>query len=67
LLVFDGKGGSHGNAEGPMSLRKGMNRFLSDVDVTFRRDHESFRPRINKAGSRKDREQKASGEYFYLE
>ena len=67
LLVFDGKGGTHGNAEGPMSLRNGMNRFLSDVDVTFRRDHESFRPRINKPGSRKDREQKASGEYFYLE
>jgi len=67
LLVFDGEGGSHGNAVGPMSLRKGMNRFLEDVDVTFRRDHESHRPRINKRGSRKDREQKASGEYFYLE
>ncbi len=67
LLVFDGVGGSHGNAQGPMSLRKGMNRFLEDVDVTFRRDHESHRPRINKRGSRKDREQKASGEYFYVE
>ncbi|MEK9909573.1 MAG: ribosome biogenesis/translation initiation ATPase RLI [Candidatus Thalassarchaeaceae archaeon] len=67
LLVFDGKGGSYGNAQGPMSLRNGMNSFLSDVDVTFRRDHESFRPRINKPGSRKDREQKVSGEYFYLE
>lgn len=67
LLVFDGEGGSHGNAVGPMSLRKGMNRFLEDVDVTFRRDHESHRPRINKSGSRKDREQKASGEYFYIE
>ncbi|MDP6148997.1 MAG: ribosome biogenesis/translation initiation ATPase RLI [Candidatus Thalassarchaeaceae archaeon] len=67
LLVFDGEGGSHGNAVGPMSLRKGMNRFLEDVDVTFRRDHESHRPRINKSGSRKDREQKISGEYFYVE
>ena len=67
LLVFDGEGGKHGNAQGPMSLRKGMNRFLADVDVTFRRDHESHRPRINKPNSRKDREQKASGEYFYLE
>ena len=67
LLVFNGLGGSHGNAEGPMSARKGMNKFLEDVEVTFRRDHESHRPRINKPGSRKDREQKASGEYFYLE
>ena len=67
LLVFDGEGGKHGNAQGPLSLRKGMNRFLADVDVTFRRDHESHRPRINKPNSRKDREQKASGEYFYAE
>jgi len=67
LLVFDGEGGKHGNALGPLSLRKGMNRFLADVDVTFRRDHESHRPRINKPNSRKDREQKASGEYFYVE
>ena len=36
--------------------RKGMNLFLSDADVTFRRDIESHRPRINKPSSRKDRE-----------
>ena len=65
LLVFDGEGGKHGNAQGPLSLRKGMNRFLADVDVTFRRDHDSKRPRINKEGSQKDRSQKASGEYYY--
>jgi len=44
-----------------------MNRFLSDVDITFRRDHDSHRPRINKPESVKDREQKAKGEYFYAE
>jgi len=52
---------------GPLSLRKGMNKFLKDVNITFRRDHESHRPRINKPDSRKDREQKIAGEYFYLE
>ena len=67
LLVFEGEGGSNGDAVGPLSLRKGMNRFLSDVDVTFRRDHDSHRPRINKPGSVKDREQKANGEYFYAD
>jgi ATP-binding cassette subfamily E protein 1 len=66
-LVFDGEGGKKGNAVGPLDLRKGMNKFLSDVDVTFRRDHDSHRPRINKPGSRKDREQKIEGEYFYVE
>ena len=65
VLVFQGEGGDNGKAIGPLSLRKGMNLFLSDADVTFRRDIESHRPRINKPSSRKDREQKSSGEYFY--
>ena len=67
LLVFEGRGGENGHAHGPMGLRPGMNQFLEQVDVTFRRDHESYRPRINKAGSRKDREQKTKGEYFYID
>ena len=65
LLVFEGEGGEEGRAVGPLPLRTGMNRFLEQVQITFRRDHDSHRPRINKVDSRKDREQKASGEYFY--
>ena len=64
LLVFEGEGGKHGMAEGPFKLRAGMNRFLSGVDVTFRRDHDSKRPRINKSSSRKDREQREKGDYY---
>ncbi len=64
LLVFEGEGGKHGMAEGPFKLREGMNRFLSSVDVTFRRDHDSKRPRINKSSSRKDREQREKGDYY---
>ena len=67
ILVFRGEGGRNGKAVGPLSLRKGMNLFLSDADVTFRRDVESHRPRINKPSSRKDREQKSTGEYFYAD
>ena len=67
LLVFEGQGGIQGKALGPLGLRSGMNRFLEGVDVTFRRDHESHRPRINKPGSRKDREQKRDGEFFYVD
>ena len=44
LLVFEGQGGVEGRATGPYKLRDGMNRFLSGVDVTFRRDHDSRRP-----------------------
>jgi ATP-binding cassette subfamily E protein 1 len=64
LLVFEGEGGRHGAAEGPFDLRVGMNRFLSSVNITFRRDHESKRPRINKADSRKDREQRTAGDFY---
>ena len=64
LLVFEGQGGVEGRATGPYRLREGMNRFLSGVDVTFRRDHDSRRPRINKNESRKDREQRNSGDYY---
>jgi len=42
-----------------------MNRFLANLNITFRRDEETKRPRINEQGSRLDREQKASGEYYY--
>ena len=42
-----------------------MNLFLKNLDITFRRDEETRRPRVNKPGSRLDREQKAAGEYYY--
>ncbi|MDN5358051.1 MAG: ribosome biogenesis/translation initiation ATPase RLI [Candidatus Methanomethylophilaceae archaeon] len=65
MMVFGGEPGHHGIGEGPFDMRDGMNRFLSAVDITFRRDAESHRPRINKPDSRLDREQKSSGEYYY--
>ena len=64
ILVFEGEPGRQGTAAGPFKMREGMNRFLEALDVTFRRD-QSGRPRINKPGSFLDREQKASGEYYY--
>jgi len=67
LLVFEGDGGQYGKATGPFSLRDGMNRFLKGVNITFRRDHDSKRPRINKLESRKDREQQSSGDYYSFE
>lgn len=65
MMVFGGEPGYHGTGEGPYDMRDGMNKFLSAVDISFRRDAESHRPRINKTGSRLDREQKSSGEYYY--
>lgn len=65
LMVFSGDPGRHGMGEGPFPMREGMNRFLKTVGVTFRRDADSNRPRINKIDSRLDREQKSAGEYYY--
>ena len=65
LQVFDGEPAEHGHAGQPVPMREGMNSFLANLDVTFRRDGRTGRPRINKPGSQKDREQKADGEYYY--
>jgi len=64
ILVFEGVPGEEGTAAGPFLMRDGMNRFLRELDVTFRRD-QSGRPRINKPDSFLDREQKGRGEYYY--
>jgi ATP-binding cassette subfamily E protein 1 len=66
LMVFSGDPGRHGIAEGPFPMREGMNRFLQTLGITFRRDR-SGRPRINKPGSFLDREQRATGMYYYSE
>ena len=65
LLCFGGIPSKEGKAEGPYDMRKGMNVFLERVGVTFRRDKNTHRPRINKPDSRLDREQKSKKEYYY--
>jgi ATP-binding cassette, sub-family E, member 1 len=67
LMVFrsDADDGSRGRGDGPFPMREGMNRLLKTVDVTFRRDAETLRPRINREGSVLDREQREKGEYYY--
>jgi len=65
IMVFGGEPGAHGVGRGPFDMRTGMNEFLKGVGITFRRDNETNRPRINKEDSRLDREQKSAGEYYY--
>jgi ATP-binding cassette subfamily E protein 1 len=67
VIVFEGTPSMKAAANTPQSLLQGMNRFLASLDVTFRRDKDNFRPRINKLNSVKDSEQKKSGNYFFLE
>ena len=67
VIVFDGTPSIDARANTPESLLTGCNRFLQSLDVTFRRDPNSYRPRINKFQSQLDQEQKLAGNYFFLE
>lgn len=66
LMIFLGEPGREGYTKGPLHKRDGMNIFLKSLDVTFRRDDETGRARINKKGSHLDQVQRASGEYYYV-
>lgn len=67
VVVFEGSPSIDTRANSPRSLLNGMNQFLESLDITFRRDPNNFRPRINKLNSVKDTEQKKSGNFFFLE
>lgn len=66
LIIFTGEPGRYGRATSPMPKEDGMNEFLKGLGITYRRDLATGRPRVNKPGSRLDREQKAKGQYYYL-
>jgi len=67
LIVFSGVPSIYGKGSRILSVKEGMNEFLRDLQITFRRDIETGRPRINKEGSYLDRIQKETGEYYSLE
>lgn len=67
VVVFEGKPSISTKAREPQSLLNGMNAFLESLEITFRRDPNNFRPRINKLNSVKDVEQKRGGNFFFLE
>ena len=65
IMIFTGTPGKAGFATMPIKKEKGMNDFLESLAITYRRDENTGRPRINKIGGRLDRLQKNSGEYYY--
>ncbi|MEM0042719.1 MAG: ribosome biogenesis/translation initiation ATPase RLI [Thermofilaceae archaeon] len=65
LMVFRGEPSLKGEASSPLSLRNGFNALLRELGVTFRRDPDTLRPRVNKEDSRLDRYLKSLGEYYY--
>ena len=65
MLVFKGIPGVEGHVIGPLSKKEGMNEVLKMLDITYRMDKESGRPRINQLGSKLDIEQKKKNKYYY--
>ncbi|MGH0154673.1 UNVERIFIED_CONTAM: hypothetical protein FKN15_027863 [Acipenser sinensis] len=51
VIVFDGIPSKSTAANMPQTLLAGMNKFLGQLEITFRRDPNNFRPRINKMNS----------------
>ena len=63
ILLFDGEPGKFGHAKiEPTGIA--MNKFLKELNLTFRRDPENNRFKVNKEGSQLDQEQKAKGRYL---
>ncbi len=65
MVIFEGTPGIKGHATSPLSKVEAMNRFLKTLEISFRRDETSMRPRVNKSDSRLDKQQKASGNFYY--
>jgi ATP-binding cassette subfamily E protein 1 len=65
MVIFQGTPSVTGSASSPLSKVDAMNQFLKSLDITFRRDEKSRRPRVNKENSRLDKTQKASSNFYY--
>ena len=65
MVIFEGTSGISGHASTSLSKVDAMNKFLKSLDITFRRDEKSRRPRVNKEDSRLDKTQKASSNFYY--
>lgn len=64
LVVFQGKPGIECKTSTPTSIEAGMNLFLRDVGITFRRDEQTNRPRPNKLDSQIDQTMKKKNKYY---
>lgn len=65
MVIFNGVSGKAGHATSPLTKAEAMNMFLKSLDITFRRDEATRRPRVNKAESRLDKQQKETGNFYY--
>ncbi len=65
MIVFKGIPGVDGHVVGPCTKEEGMNEVLKMLNITYRLDKETKRPRINKFDSQLDKEQKSANKFYY--
>lgn len=63
LIVFGGEPSKHGLVEGVYSKEEGVAKLLEKFDLSYRRDVQTNRLKLNKKGSVKDRELKQAGRF----
>lgn len=66
MLVFEGIPGKEGTVIGPCEKEEGMNLILKALEITYRKDKDTNRARINKPNSQLDKEQRSKGRYYYI-
>ena len=66
ILIFEGIPGKSGKVQQPFKKEEGMNKILKILDITYRKDQETGRARINKPNSQKDTQQKKDNIYYEL-
>ncbi|MFH0971496.1 MAG: ATP-binding cassette domain-containing protein [Candidatus Micrarchaeota archaeon] len=58
LIVMDGESGKHGEVAGIFGKDEGIRMLMEEFDLSYRRDPETKRLKLNKKGSKKDVELK---------
>ena len=54
IIIISGESGKEGRVEGIYDKDDGIRRLMKDFDLSYRRDEESNRLKLNKKGSKKD-------------
>ena len=63
LIVMDGKSGEHGYVKGIFDKEAGVRMLMEEFDLSYRKDSETKRLKLNKQGSKKDVKLRGEGKF----
>ena len=64
LIVMGGESGKFGHVEGIYEKEEGIGKLLLEFELSYRRDNDSKRLKLNKAGSKKDTAAREKGKFI---